>query len=303
MCVSKSGIIGPQRRTLNWAWGLVWLITLSLASGCSVIRLAYANGPQLAWWWLDGYMDFSRDQSVGARRAIDRWFDWHRPSQLPDYAALLAQAQTQMLAATTPAQVCAWQDRVRRQLEPALQRGLLEFADLVPSLGEAQFKHLEQRYLKGNDELRNDFLQPDSAERQRESIKRSAERAERLYGSLSEAQLQVIAAGVSVSPFNPELWLAERQRRQRDTLQTLRRLVADKPERDQRVGALRALVQRSEQSADPAYRAYQTRLGDYNCNLAAQLHNATTGAQRQKARDQLKAWEDDLRSLLTQPPT
>ena len=282
-------------------------LTLSLAlastltlSGCSAIRLAYANGPQLAWWWLDGYFDFSREQSVGARRAIDRWFEWHRPSQLPDYAALLVQAQTQVLTAASAAQVCGWQSRLRDKLDPALQRGVLEFADIVPNLTEAQFKHLEQRYLKGNDELRNDFLQPDAAERLEASIKRTVERAERLYGSLGEAQQQVIAAGVAASPFSPELWLAERQRRQRDTLQTLRRLVTEKADGDQRVAALRALVQRSEQSPDPAYRSYQTRLGDYNCNLAAQLHNATTAAQRQKARIQLKAWEDDLRTLINQ---
>ena len=280
---------------------LLLVLTLGMG-GCSAIRLAYANGPHLAWWWVDGYLDFSREQAVGVRKAIDRWFDWHRPSQLPEYVALLSQAQAQVMTPVTAGQACGWQDRLREKLDPAFQRGMQEFADIIPGLTEAQFKHLEQRYLKGNDEMRADFLQADPQERLRESIKRTVERAERIYGKLGETQQKVIEAGVTASPFNPELWLAERQRRQQDTMQTLRRLVAEKADRDQRVAALRALGLRTERSPDPQYRAYQLRLTEYNCNLVAQVHNSTTPAQRQKARERLKGWEEDLRALLAPPP-
>ena len=267
-------------------------------SGCSALRLGYANGPQLAWWWIDGYFDFNPEQTPQVKQALDQWFEWHRSSQLPDYVTLLASARQQVLDRATPALVCRWQDRVREQLEPALARATVDFADIVPGLGEAQLKHLERKYAKLIDEMRTNFLQADAAERQRESLKRAVERAERVYGSLDDAQLRVIAAGVAASPFSPELWLAERQRRQRDTLQVLRRLVAERSERDQRIATLRALVQRSERSPNPEYRAYQLKLADYNCALASQIHNATTLVQRQKARDNLKGWADDLKSLI-----
>ncbi len=276
---------------------VLMVLLLPALSGCSALRLGYANGPQLAWWWIDGYFDFHREQAPQVKQALDKWFDWHRSSQLPDYVALLASARQQVLEPATPALVCRWQDRVREQLEPALARASADFADIVPGLGEVQFKHLEQKYAKLIDEMRGDFLQADTAERQRESVKRAVERAERVYGSVDEAQLRVVTAGVLASPFSPELWLAERQRRQRDTLQVLRRLVAERSDRDQRIAALRALVQRTERSPNPEYRAYQLKLRDYNCALAAQIHNATTSAQRQKARDNVKGWEDDLKSL------
>ena len=276
---------------------VLMVLLLPALSGCSALRLGYANGPQLAWWWIDGYFDFHREQAPQVKQALDKWFDWHRSSQLPDYVALLASARQQVLEPATPALVCRWQDRVREQFEAALARASADFADIVPGLGEAQFRHLEQKYAKLVDEMRADFLQADAAERQRESVKRAVERAERVYGSVDEAQLRVVTAGVLASPFTPELWLAERQRRQRDTLQVLRRLVTERSDRDQRMAALRALVQRTERSPNPEYRAYQLKLRDYNCALAAQIHNATTPAQRQKARDSLKGWEDDLKSL------
>lgn len=274
------------------------LLAGSLLTGCSALRLGYGNGPQLAWWWIDGYFDFASSQTADVKRGIGRWFEWHRATQLPEYAALLAAAQAQVLEPTTAAQACQWQARVRTLAEPALQRAVAEFAEIVPGLGEPQFRHLEQKHAKAIDEMRDEFLQPDLAERQRASVERAVERAERVYGRLAEPQRRVIAQGVAASPFDPELWLKERQRRQRDALQTLRRLAADKPDRDTRVAALRGLLERSERSPDAGYRAYQVRLGDYNCALAAQIHNATTPAQRLKARENLKGWEDDLRSLL-----
>ncbi len=277
------------------------LLLLQALAGCSAIRLAYANGPQLAWWWLDGYMDFSREQTPAVRQAVDRWFDWHRASQLPDYAALLASAQQAVVEPATPAQACRWNALLRERADPALQRALADLTELIPALTEEQIRHLERRFAKVIDEMRDDFLQPDPAERQAAAVKRTLERAERLYGSLQEAQKRVLAAGVAASPFDPEQWQAERMRRQRDVVQTLRRLLAERADRDQRLAALRMLVDRSERSPDPTYRAYQQRLLDYNCAFAARLHNATTAAQRQQARSTLKGWEDDLRALMPAP--
>ena len=169
-------------------------------TGCSALRLGYANGPQLAWWWIDGYFDFNREQAPQVKQTLDKWFEWHRGSQLPGYVALLASARQQVTEPATPALVCRWQDRIREQLEPALARAILDFADVVPGIGDAQLKHLEQKYAKLNDDMRGDFLQGDAAERQRESVKRAVERAERVYGSLDDAQLRVISAGVVASP-------------------------------------------------------------------------------------------------------
>jgi hypothetical protein len=273
-----------------------------LMTGCTAVRLGYNNGPQLAWWWLDNYVDFSREQAPPVREALDRWFEWHRPTQLPEYATFLAAAQKAVVAPTTATEVCRWQAAVRDQIEPAIDRALVHAADVLPTLGEAQFKHIEQRYAKGLDEMREEFLQPDPAARLKQSIKRARERSEQLYGRLDELQLRVIAAGVAASPFDPQVWMAERQRRHRDTMQTLRRLAADKADRDQRLAALRALTERMERSSNPDYRAYQQKLADYNCTLAAQVHNATTPVQRQRARDKLKGWEDDMRALASPPP-
>lgn len=278
------------------------VVLSTLLAGCSAIRLTYSNGPQLAWWWLDGYVDFSGEGVPRAKEAIDRWFDWHRTTQLPEYAAFLAQAQAAVTEPTTAAAACRWQQQLRDRLEPAIDRGIVAAADLVPTLGEPQWRHIERAFEKKNADMRRDYLQAGADERLKAAVKRTLDRVETLYGTVDDAQRKVVQDGVAASPFDPAAWLAERERRQKDTLQTLRRLAAERAGRDDVVAALRALAERVERSPDAGYRAYQVKLAEYNCAFAARIHNAATPAQKQAARERLKGWEEDLRSLVAQPP-
>jgi len=74
--------------------------------GCSALRLSYGQGPTLAYWWLDGYADFSTEQAPRVRQALADWFAWHRATQLPEYAQALAALQGLAADKVTPAQVC-----------------------------------------------------------------------------------------------------------------------------------------------------------------------------------------------------
>ncbi len=280
--------------------GSLLLALLSGLGGCSAVRLSYNNGHQLAWWWLDGYVDFASEQAPAARLAIGRWFDWHRSTQLLPYAELLVALRAQAAEPLTPALACRWNERLREAVDVAFERALADAAELVPGLGEPQFRAIEQRFAKSLDDMRDDYLQPDPTARRQASVKRTLEWVDRLYGSADAAQRAAVAASVAVSPFDPERWLAERQRLQRHTVQTLRRLVAERADTEQRIAALRALGLRSAQSPDPSYRAYRQRLIDFNCAFAAQFHNSTSASQRQHAREALQGWEEDLRALAAQ---
>jgi hypothetical protein len=271
---------------------LLWLV-----SGCSTLRLAYDTGPTLAWWWIDGYGDFSGERATRVKDDIRLWFDWHRKTQLPGYAAWLAATREKIADSITPAQVCRAWDEARRGFDPALDRALQQAAAWVPGLTEPQFQHIERRQAKAIDEMRDDFLQSDPARRHEAAMKRTLERLEMVYGSLDERQLRLVSDGIKASPFNANTWLVERQRRQRDAVQTLRRLVAERADNDRVLAALRALAERSERSPDPAFRSYQQKLTDYNCDFVARIHNSTSAAQRQAARERFKGWEDDLRAL------
>jgi len=263
------------------------------------VRLAYTLAPDLAHGWLDGYLGFDEPQSELARDQLGQFFRWHRASQLPVYAKLLTRARGEVVDNITPASACRWYAEVFGQLRPSIDHALPMAAQVVRILTPRQVQTLERKYQKVNLEFRETYLQPDPKDRLKASVKRALSRAESLYGTLDPAQKDRLARGIAASPFDPEAWLAERMRRQQDTVRTLRRLAsaATPASAEAAQAALRPLADQALSSPDPAYRAYQERLKQYNCTLAAQLHNATSRDQRATAAARLQGWEEDLRSL------
>ncbi len=270
-----------------------------------MLRLAYDQAPNLAYFWIDGYVDVNGDQTPPLRDAIERWFAWHRRTQLTDYADLLVRAQREVTEPITPAAICAWQADGERRLDAALDVAAPAAAELILALTPEQLQHIERRMAKTAEEMRADFLQTDPAERRAKSLERTVERFEMLYGRLDAAQRQRLAALLAASTFDAERWLDERRARQREMLQamasasTAGRNAADRGAALlQAQAAVHLIVDRTARSPRADYRAYQQRLTQDNCALVASMHNTMTPAQRQNARAKLKGWEDDLRTLI-----
>ncbi|HZT56034.1 MAG TPA: DUF6279 family lipoprotein, partial [Burkholderiaceae bacterium] len=170
-------------------------------------------------------------------------------------------------------------------------------ADLMLTITPEQIRHLEQRYAKFNAEFRDNYLQPEPRQRAAANLRRALDRAETLYGRFDDAQRARLAEALARSPFDAELWFAERRERQLEMLQMLRQAGAATAGPEQPLAALRGYAGRLERSPREPYRRYGERLKDFNCALAASLHNATTAAQRRHAAQKLAGWESDLRAL------
>ena len=273
-------------------------LLLALLGGCSALRIGYSQAPDLAYWWLDGYVDFNSTQTPRVRAALEQWFAWHRRTQLPDYATLLARAQAELAADTTPARVCEWQGDFIKRANTAWEQALPAVAEVVFSLTPQQIERIERRQAKSNDEFRDDFLQADPRKRAAATLKRTVDRAETLYGKLGEAQRARLAEALQRSPFDADAWYAERVQRQQSIIAMLRRFNGDGAAREPLLAALRGQAEQMERSPREAYRRYAERLNEFNCTFAAQLHNGTTPAQRRTAAGKLAGWEGDLRALV-----
>lgn len=273
------------------------MAAVMLSTACSSIRLAYDNAPRLSWWWLDGYVDFDGEQASQVKEAIADYYAWHRQTQLAPYAVLLDELQAPLLQPTTGAAVCRWQGRFLAALQPAIERALKTTAERLPRLSDSEFEHIAAHNAKKNASFRKDYLQPDLETRAEAAYERNADRAERIYGRLGEAQKAVIRQHVTASRYDPAAALAERQRRQRDTIETLRRLQIEAAGPERRLSALRDLSERTQSSRDPAHRLRQDELRAQNCEFIATLHNTTNPEQRAHARQTAQGYASDLRTL------
>ncbi|MEN9544198.1 MAG: hypothetical protein RLZZ598_1031 [Pseudomonadota bacterium] len=286
-----------RRRLWRWLAIIGVALMLPLFGACSAWQLAYSQGPTIAYWWLDAYLDFDASQAPPARSALDQWFAWHRKAELPPLASLLRRAAADVTADASAAQACRWLDELRQRLDAAAEQALPGAAEVALLLRAEQIEALRKRQLRVNEEFREEYLQPRPEARVRANLERAVERSEMLYGRLDTTQRERLTSIIAASPFDPERWLAERQRRQRDLLQTLQQLGVGSPGRAEAIAALRGYWQRTQRSPDEDYDRYAQGLEAYNCAAAARLHNLTTPAQRERARTRLRGWEADLRAL------
>jgi hypothetical protein len=278
--------------------GLALLLALALG-GCSALQLGYGQADAIVYRWLDGYADFDGAQGYRVRQAIASWFEWHRRTQLTDYAELLERLDAELPADTTPERVCDWWGEVRVRLDRALERTVPAVAELAQTLTAAQFAHIEAQEMKSNVEFRERAFEPDPKRRSHDAAWRFADRAEWLYGDVTRAQRERLAAAWQQSGFDPVLAYEERRLRQEDGVRTMQRLAGLAPAAAQ--AEVRGWFERVERSPRESYRRQAEQQTAHACRMFAELHNGATPAQRQAASRRVRGWIADLRELARAP--
>lgn len=288
----------PGRRFQSRIIRVLGLLAVAGAlQACSVVKLAYNQAPDLAYWYLDGHLDLTGEQSLRVKASLNQLQDWHRQTQLPAYITALQQLQQQIPSDTTAAAACAVTADVRGKLATVAHQAEPLAAGLAGMLQPGQLRHMEQKFAQTNAKA-EDEQQDDSRKiRQSKRYQKALSRAEDLYGTLDEPQRALIARRLEQSRFDVRRLFAERQRRQRDTLQTLQPLASSQASPAHAQAALRGLIERTLSPPDPAMRSYLDALSQENCQSFAELHNSTTPAQRGKAVQTLRRYEEDFRIL------
>ncbi len=308
MGVATSGPRFNLRRIIARALLLAALVLL--LGACSTTRLAYNQAPNFTYWWLDGYVDFTNDQSPAARADLERFFAWHRSTELPLYAERLAQWQTLAQQDMTAEQACNEVDAIRASFNRMSERGVVPLATLALQLTPAQLDQMQRNQTKGDNDFAKDFLRGTPTQRLEKRLDRAIDRYQTLYGTLTEAQRQQLKTGLQQSAWDAQRTQAERQRRQAAMLRTIREVqtahgaafatTGSRTPPPEAVAALRNWSQQLQNSPTPGYPAYGAALVKDGCTQFATLHNSTSPEQRKHAVGVLKGYEGDMRALVAQ---
>ena len=277
---------------------IISLLALGLIlQGCSAVKTAYNQAPTLAYLYLDDYIDFTDVQSAQVKAELVKFQAWHRQTQLPAYVDLLQKMQQKMPQDITTAQACEVFADVRQKALAMTDYATPATVTVAAAMTQKQLDAMQRKFAKGNTKWREDYLDgsaKDIAEkRQKSAIKRS----DMLYGSVTDKQRSLIALQIERSQFKPVQSYAERQRRQKDIVQTLAKVVSTPQDFDSTSKDIRALLARSVASPDMAYRSYLEQVTQEGCASFAELHNTTTPEQRKKAVEVLAGYEQDFRTL------
>ena len=290
-----------RRKNVFETWGRIigLLLTAALLQACSAIKLGYNNGPDLAYWWLDGYADFTGEQALRLKDDLSRLQAWHRRRELPEYARLLRQAQTMMPQDVTPAQVCTQWAQIRTRLDVLVVAAAPTAAQLAMTLQPRQIEALEKKYAKSNADFRKDWLDRTPEQVLNKRYDKALENAQMVYGRLDSEQREALKQEVAQSGLEVRLQYAERLRRQEDTLQTLRRWLAKPPEPAAAEQEAKEAIERLLRPSAAGQKA-QEAATQQMCEGVAALHNRTTAKQREQGMKWLAGYERDLQELASQ---
>ena len=303
MIIAFVNACAPQNGGTRLARIIAVLALSGVLVACSAVRAVYSQSPELAYWYLDSYVDFNGEQSLQVKAGLNKVQAWHRQTQLPAYIEVLQTLQQRLPSNVSAAESCEIYSDVRGKLMAVSGQMEPTAAAIASTISASQLQQMETRFAKSNAEYREDFIDGTAQEKRSKRLKKAVKRAEMLYGDLQEEQIAVIAQGIDRSRFNPVLALGEWQRRQQDVLKTVRSVSQNLPAAaspttpEKTRQAVRALIERSAESPDPGYRSYLKALTEQTCQNFAEFHNKTTPAQRKKAVETLKSYEQDFRAL------
>ncbi|MDX3907047.1 MAG: DUF6279 family lipoprotein [Pigmentiphaga sp.] len=277
------------------------VVMLGLLAACSGVRLGYNSADKLLAYRLEDWFGLPEAMREPARERLRRVLAWHRSEELPRYARLLAQAE-QRLAESAPlraAELLDLQQQVSERLLRLGDRVADGFADILVQLGPAQRTRLLARLEEDNEEFREEYLEADPARIRQRRIDRLVDRYAFWLGPLAPSQRDRIEQWVDAGSSDAASWLGRRQERQRVFVGIVDAAIRDRsaPQTAARLRAFFAELDR------PAATQVRTRHEDgmhARAQLTADLFNLATAAQRERARERLRALAADFLALSKQ---
>lgn len=273
----------------------VVLLLLTVAA-CSAVRLSYNNAQELAYWWLNSYVQFTPEQKPVIKAELEKLHDWHRFNEIPVYINILQSLQKKVGHDITSKQSCEAMESIREryrmlnlQLEPIIEK-------MAPSLSHEQLMHIQEHFDKNNKKWHKEWLEGTQQERDERRLERAIKRAEMFYGNLNDHQKDILKHNIRTSNFDPHYSYSEKIQRQKDAIATLKKIIDKKLEEPDIKLEIAAYFDRFL-NGDMAYQNYIDRFKIDACEDLTKLHNATSAEQRKHAANKLAGYAEDLQAL------
>jgi hypothetical protein len=278
---------------------LLLIALMVVAAGCSTIRFTYNHGDTLLYWWLNAYLDLDSDQSDWVKKDIDKLFQWHRSTQLRDYAGLLSKMQRQMGDGNvTQDELLSDYRDIKARTELLAFKALPELADLAMSIKPDQIGQMEQKFAKNNDKFRREFMSGSVEDQHKARFKKAMDQFSLWFGGFSREQEAQLRRASDARPLDNEIWLQERILRQKKIVALLRRVHDQKLNKEQTMSAVHDTLRDFFDRMDaPERKAFFDAYVDNTSKFILTAIKLTTPEQKAHAQKRMQGWINDFNTL------
>jgi hypothetical protein len=278
---------------------MIFLVALVvLAAGCSSVRFTYHHGDTLLFWWLNSYVDLDHDQSTWTKQELDRLFQWHRNTQLREYSAMLGNWQRQLAGNPTEADLLADYRDIKSKTEVLASRAVPQLAELARTITPDQIANMERKFAKNNDDFRRKYMSGDLEHQRKVRYEKSMDQLELWFGPFTRDQEAMLRKASDARPLDNEVMLQERKLRQQKIIALLRKVQQEKPNKEQTMAAidalLRDLLNRTEA---PERKAFYDAYIDGTVKYILTAIRIATPDQKAHAQKRMQGWINDFNAL------
>lgn len=266
------------------------LLAVLLLAGCAS-AFVYNRLDWLIPWYVDGYMDLTRDQRKDLQEQLGPMLEWHREQELARYIEILDHIETGVEGPVDAAWVRARIDEMlgaAERVEYSMLQVALEFGAEV---SDGQMRKFIDSLWEEQREYEEEFAQRSDEEYADDDYDNIAEFLERFLGRLTTEQKAVLRdASQSLQRFDLA-WLEDRHR----WLENLEPLLQ---RREGWQDAVLELYRSRKQNRAPGYTAaYENNLAVIS-EAVAEVIGTMTAKQKQHAEEEIENLRQKLRDLI-----
>jgi hypothetical protein len=273
----------------------VLLLALGVA-GCSATRVLYNQLDWVSVWYLNGYFSLDEAQKTQLRDAVDRNLEWHRRTQLPEYAKFCRQLMRDADGVLTAEMLEARFQRMIALFDEMLRHALPDVSAFFLALSDEQVDEFIENLEDNNKELWDEYAGETPEQRLEQREQAAVEGFKRVVGRLTAEQKDIIRAYMINMHDVSEYWIESRRRWQQD----FRDLVIERPPEPEFSERLTALMLDPNRNDDSAYRQQvdENRANFFALTLA--MHATMTAKQRERFNGRLQDFARDFEILAVQ---
>jgi hypothetical protein len=189
---------------------IVLLLTIVFLHGCTS-KFAYNNADWVAQWYIDDYLDLTREQNRNVDRALNSVLEWHRETQLLHYRQQLVALSSDLDNLPISEQVWLkhfnditdhWH-RVRHELSTRA-------AALAPQLDQQQVNYLFEKLEESSKERLDDFNDKTLEEYRSDRYENLLDTIENYLGSVNKQQKSYVATFIEQARITEQEWFDSR---------------------------------------------------------------------------------------------
>jgi len=265
------------RSSGHWRWPIL-LLCLFLA-GCSATRVVYNQLDWILVWQISGYFTLEDEQEDRLEEMVDRNIEWHRYDQLPKYAQLLREIESDTSSGVmTVDQMERYYGRFIILWDEFIVQTMPDVTAFFMMLSQEQVDEFIENLEESNQELWEEYAGKTPEDRQKSRQEGAIKGLERVFGRLSGEQKELVRSYQSgLHDVSPE-WMAARRQWQED----FRNLVLERPPEPEFSDRMARLMLEPNRMDSPEYRLLVDENRRMMMAMMAALSAGLTDKQRKR---------------------